>query len=288
MMMKNRDKSYWLFLFPSLFALIMVMFVPLVMGTYYSFTDWNGTRVTQFVGLEHYIRLFSDTDFINSLVFTGKFTLVVIVLINLIGLGLGLLLTRKSKLNTPLRTIFFMPNLIGGIILGFIWQFIFMRSFEAIAELTGLSFFSGWLSTTATGFWGLVILYVWQMSGYIMIIYISFINNIPEDIIEAADIDGASSWQIFWKIKFPMLAPAFTVSLFLTLSGAFKVYDQNMALTGGGPFNSTQMVAMNIFNTAFRDNNMAYAQAKAFTFLIIVVVISVTQLFISRRKEVSL
>jgi len=286
--MKSKHLSYWLFLFPSLFALVIVVFVPLLMGIYYSFTNWNGQGVTEFVGIEHYVRLFNDQDFINSLFFTARFTFVSLIGINLIGLVLALLLTRKSKLNTPLRTIFFMPNLIGGIILGFIWQFIFLRSFESIAEATGWSFFAGWLSTPLTGFWGLIILYLWQMSGYIMIIYISFLNNIPTDIIEAASIDGANNWQSFWKIKIPMLAPAFTVSLFLTLSGAFRVYDQNMALTGGGPFNSTQMVAMNIFNTAFRANNMAYAQAQAFVFLIFVTIISISQLYITRRKETNL
>lgn len=286
--MHNKSPYYWLFLAPALIALTTVLFVPLMMGGYYSLTDWDGQTVRSFLGFAHYIRLLSDSAFINALLFTGRFTFVVVILINVMGLGLALLVTRRSWFNTPLRTVFFMPNLIGGIILGFIWQFIFLRSFEAIAELTGLSFFSGWLSTPATAFWGLVILYVWQMSGYIMIIYISFLNNIPEEIIEAGTIDGASNSQIFWKIKFPMLAPAFTISLFLTLSSALRVYDQNMALTGGGPFNSTQMVAMNIFNTAFRANQMAYAQAQAMVFLLIGVIISIVQLYLTRKREVSL
>lgn len=286
--MKNKNISYWLFLAPSLFALTITVFIPLLMGIYYSFTDWNGQTVTQFVGINHYIRLFKDEQFLNALWFTIRFTFISLIGINVIGLGLAFLLTGKSKLNTPLRTIFFMPNLIGGIILGFIWQFIFLRSFENIAQATGWSFFSGWLSTSATGFWGLVILYLWQMSGYIMIIFISFINNLPQDIIEAAHIDGASKWHTFLRIKIPMLMPAFTVSLFLTLSGAFRVYDQNMALTGGGPFNSTQMVAMSIFNSAFREHNMAYAQSQAFIFLIFVTAISVIQLYLTRRKEMNL
>lgn len=286
--MNNKSPYYWIFIGPALMALILVLFVPLFMGAYFSLTDWNGQVVNQFIGFQNYSRLLSDTSFINSIWFTARFTVVSLILINVCGLLLALLLTRKSSLTTPMRTVFFMPNLIGGIILGFIWQFVFLRSFEAVAELTGFSFFSGWLSTPATAFWGLIILYVWQMSGYIMIIYISFLNNIPEEILEAGTIDGANASQIFWKIKFPMLAPGFTVSLFLTLSGALKVYDQNMALTGGGPFNSSQMVEMNIFNTAFRSNQMAYAQSQAIVFLLIVVVISVVQLQITRKREVSL
>jgi raffinose/stachyose/melibiose transport system permease protein len=243
--MNNKSFSYWAFLSMCLAALFIVLAMPLIMGIYYSFTNWDGNNVDKFVGLDNYKRLLTDEGFMNSLVFTGKFTVAAVIGINIIGLALALLVTQKFKFNTALRTAFFMPNLIGGIILGFIWQFIFIKSFESIAGITGFSFMSGWLSTTETGFWGLVILYVWQMAGYIMIIYISFLNNIPEELLEAAEIDGANSWQRFWRIKFPMLAPAFTVSLFLTLSGAFKVYDQNMALTAGGPFNSTEMTAMN-------------------------------------------
>ncbi len=288
--MTNKSITYWLFLTPCLLAMTIVLVIPLLSGIYYSFTDWNGIFLSEyeFVGFDNYLRLLSDTRFKDSLIFTTKFAITSIIGINVIGLGLALLVTQKFKFSTPLRTVFFMPNLIGGIILGLIWQFIFIRSFEAIGEILGMSFFSGWLSTPATGFWGLVILYVWQMAGYIMIIYISFLNNIPNELIEASMIDGANIWQRFWRIKFPLLAPAFTVSLFLTLSGAFRVYDQNMALTAGGPFGSTEMVAMNIFNSAFIRNDMAYAQAQAIVFLVIIVIISLIQIGITRKREVDL
>ncbi|GHU61565.1 ABC transporter permease [Clostridia bacterium] len=287
--MNNRSKSFWLFLAPSLLAMLVVLFIPLLTGTYYSMTDWNGIKIKQFLGLANYIRAFQDKRFLNSIWFTAKFSVAAIILVNIIGLGLALLVTqRESKLNNIFRTVFFMPNLIGGIILGFIWQFIFMKAFTAIGDATGIAFFQGWLSTTNTGFWGLVILFIWQMSGYIMIIYISFINNIPGEMIEAAKIDGATPWQAFWRIKFPMLAPAFTVSLFLTLSSAFKIYDQNLALTSGGPFDSTQMVAMNIVNEAFAVRNMGYAQAKAVIFLMIITIISIVQINITRKREVDL
>ena len=181
-----------------------------------------------------------------------------------------------------------MPNLIGGLILGFIWQFVFISAFTAIGEKVGIKALEGWLSTTKTGFWGLVILTAWQMSGYIMIIYIAHLESIPEDVLEAAKIDGATSFQRFRYIIFPLVAPAFTVSLFLTLSNSFKLYDQNLSLTGGAPYNSTQMVAMNIYNTAFVNNNMAFAQAKAVIFFIIIAIISLTQVYYNKKKEVEM
>lgn len=287
--MTNKSKSYWLFLAPCLIGMAVVLFVPLITGAYYAMTDWNGIKINEFLGLGNYIKAFQDKRFLGSIWFTTKFSVVAIILVNMIGLGLALLVTEKaSRLNNVLRTVFFMPNLIGGIILGFIWQFIFTKAFAAVGDATGIGFFKIWLSTTNTGFWGMIILFIWQMSGYIMIIYISFINNISEELIEAAEIDGATGWQAFWKIKFPMLAPAFTVSLFLTLSNAFKVYDQNLALTAGGPFDSTQMVAMNIVNEAFAVRHMGYAQAKAVIFLIIIAIVSVIQITITRKREVDL
>ncbi|WP_320163689.1 sugar ABC transporter permease [uncultured Trichococcus sp.] len=287
-MLTNRSKSFWLLLAPALIALIIVLFIPLMTGTYYSLTDWNGNTVGEFIGFDNYIRAFQDQGFIDSLVFTAKFSFVSVMLINVIALMLATLVTQNlGRWNTVFRTVFFMPNLIGGIILGFIWQFIFNKAFESIGDLTNIEFFKGWLDTPETGFWGLVILFVWQMSGYMMLIYISFLNNIPEEILEAANMDGASPLQTFIRIKLPMLMPAFTVTLFLTLSNAFKIYDQNLALTQGGPYNSTQMAAMNIYNEAFSMRNMGFAQSKAIIFLIIIVVISIIQISITRKKEIS-
>lgn len=287
--MKMKHSTYWVFLAPSLLALVIVLVIPFIQGVYYSLTEYNGFQVKEFVGFDNYLNLFKDDQFLYSLLFTGGFSVASVIGINIIGLLLALFVTQKmGKFNTIFRTVFFMPNLIGGIILGFIWQFIFLKAFVGIASLTGVDFFKGWLSDTETGFWGLVILFVWQMSGYIMIIYISFLNNIPGELIEAATIDGANGWQRFWKVKFPLLAPAFTVSLFLSLSNAFKVYDQNMALTAGGPFNSTQMATMNIYDTAFKVQDMGYAQAKAIIFLLIITIISVIQLYMTRKKEIDI
>lgn len=286
--LKKNGMFFWLFLAPVIVALFMVVVIPLFYGIYYSFTNWDGINQPQFIGIKNYIALFSDPEFVNSLWFTTKFAVVSVVLINVLGLGLALLVTQNLKGSNILRTIFFMPNLIGGLILGFIWQFVFIQGFEAIGNVVGIEALKGWLSTTNTGFWGLVILTAWQMSGYIMIIYIAHLESIPEDLIEAAQIDGASVFQRFRHIVFPLVAPAFTVSMFLTLSNSFKLYDQNLSLTAGGPFNSTQMVAMNIFNTAFGQNKMAYAQGKAVVLFIIVAAISLTQVYYNKKREVEM
>ncbi|UOQ86825.1 carbohydrate ABC transporter permease [Gracilibacillus salinarum] len=286
--MRNRDLSFWLFLTPVLLGLILVVIVPLIYGTVFSFTDWNGLSATTFVGLEHYLNLLHDQEFIDAIVFTILFSVVSIILLNALGLSLAILVTRQIKTNNMLRTIFFMPNLIGGLILGFIWQFIFISVFGDIGEALQIEAMQGWLSTTSTGFWGLVILTCWQMAGYIMIIYIAYLQNIPNELIEAAKIDGANSWQRFRNITFPLVAPAFTVSMFLTLSTSFKIYDQNLSLTNGGPFESTQMVAMEIVKTAFSANEMAYGQAKAVVFFIIVSIIALTQVYYNKKREVDM
>lgn len=285
---KKNDISFWLFLAPVLIAMIAVVIVPLVYGVGYSFTDWNGIDDPKVVGIKNYLKLVKDENFRNSLWFTAKFAVVSIFFINAFGLGLAMIVTQNIKSSKILRTIFFMPNLIGGLILGFIWQFIFIKAFSALGTLFGIESMKGWLATTETGFWGLVILMSWQMAGYIMVIYIAHLESIDQELIEAAEIDGANAWQRFRHIIFPLIAPAFTVSMFLTLSNSFKLYDQNLSLTAGGPYNSTQMVAMNIYNTAFSENLMAYAQAKAVVFFIIVAAISLTQVYINKKREVEM
>jgi len=286
--MRNRDLSFWLFITPVILALGLVVVVPFIYGFVYSFTNWNGITATEFLGLKNYITLFKDAEFRASLWFTTKFAVVAIILLNVFGLGLALLVTRNIKSNNFLRTIFFMPNLIGGLILGFIWQFIFISVFGNLGDLLGIEALNGWLSTTATGFWGLVILTTWQMAGYIMIIYIAYLESIPKELIEAAEVDGASSFEKFRHVTFPLVAPAFTISMFLTLSNSFKIYDQNLSLTNGGPFNSTQMVAMDIVKTAFTENKMAFAQSKAVIFFIIVAAVAITQVYYNKKREVDL
>lgn len=286
--MKNRSLSFWLFLTPTLVALALVVFIPMLEGLFYSFTDWDGLSFTKMVGFQNYITLLHDKAFVNAFWFTVAFVIVTVITLNVIGLGLALLVTQKFKGSSFLRTVFFMPNMIGGLILGFIWQFIFTQGFSALGSALHAGWLENWLTTENTGFWGLVIVTVWQMSSYIMIIYIAYLQNIPQEIIEAAEIDGASAWQRFTKITFPMIAPAFTVCMFLTLSNGFKIYDQNLSLTGGGPYNSTQMLAMDIVNTAYNSSNFSLAEAKAIVFFIIVAAISLIQVFYNRKREVDL
>ncbi|MBC9874873.1 carbohydrate ABC transporter permease [Macrococcoides bohemicum] len=288
--MKTKSLAFWLFLLPVLVALFMVIIIPFIYGIYYSFTNWNGdiSQTPGFVGFQNYVDLLKDDTFINALMFTFKYSIAAIFVINFIGLSLALIVTSKIKSKNLLRTVFFMPNLIGGLILGFIWQFIFTKVFAMIGEAIGSTALQGWLSDTNTGFWGMVILSTWQMAGYIMIIYIAYLENVPDDLLEAAEIDGANAWQRFKNITFPMVAPAFTVCMFLTLSGAFKIYDQNLSLTNGGPGNSTKMLAMDIVDTAFKMNHMGEAQAKAVVFFLIVTVISLTQVYYNKKREVEM
>lgn len=286
--MKKNNLSFWLFITPALFAFMLVVIIPLVFGIYYSFTDWNGINASniKFLGFDNYVKAFSDKGFTQSFLFTTKFTIVSVIILNIFGFGLALLVTRKSKISNLLRTIFFMPNLIGGLILGFIWQFIFKEVFASIGTSLHQQWMLGWLSDQKTGFYGMIILMSWQMAGYIMVIYVAAIQNIPPELVEAAKIDGANPWQRTKAIVFPLVRPAFTVSVFLTLSNSFKLFDQNLSLTAGGPANSTQMLAMNIYNTAFKFNEMGVSQAKAVIFLIIVGGITLTQVYFSKKGEV--
>lgn len=283
--MKRSRLGYWLFLAPCLIAFVVVVLYPAVSGLYYSLTDWNGIgRQANFVGLENYAKIFTDGQFWYSFGFTALFALVSVVLINLVGFSLALLVTKRFRGSNFLRGVFFMPNLIGGLLLGFAWQFIFTKVFSA----TGIPFLQGWLTNAPTGFLGLLIVMVWQMGGYMMIIYIAALQSIPDSVNEAAAIDGASGKRRLFSITLPMVRPAFTIGLFLTLSNSFKLFDQNLALTKGGPNNATQMLALNIYQTAFSFNRLGEAQAKAIFFLVSVAIITGIQLYLSKRSEVEL
>ncbi|MFT8469735.1 carbohydrate ABC transporter permease [Oenococcus sp.] len=283
--MFQKKYYYWLFVLPSLILISIIILIPFLIGIYYSFTNSNGITAS-WIGLKNYFLLFSDANFLQSCWLTFLFSLLSVAGINVIALSFALLVTRQDNRFTKfLRTIFFIPNLIGGILLGFIWQFIFIQVFGALGSQLHLSFFSGWLSTPESGLWGLVILFWWQMSGYIMLIYVAFLNAIPRSTIESAKLDGANEGQIFWWIKLPQLAPAFTISLFLTLANSFKLYEQNLALTNGGPYRSTEMIAMNIYNTAFVNYQQGYAQAAGILLFIFVALISFGQLYFSRKGE---
>jgi raffinose/stachyose/melibiose transport system permease protein len=280
---------FTLFVGPVLLAFILIVLIPFFTGIYYAFTDWNGvTGSVKWVGLDNFKYLFTeDKQFQQSFILTTKYTVVGIILTNLIGFGLALLVAQKLKTKNILRTVFFMPNLIGGLILGFIWQFIFVKGFASIGTLTGINLFElAWLGDAKTAFWGIVIVSVWQGAGYIMIIYIAALQNVPQELIEAARIDGANRFQVLRHITMPLVAPAVTICLFLTTASSFKVFDANLSLTNGGPFKSTEMLSLNIYIEAFVNNRYGIGEAKALIFFIVVAAITILQVTISKKREV--
>lgn len=277
------------FVGPALLFFTIVMIIPFVMGMYYSFTDWNGVSGNvAWVGIDNFKTIFTnDPDFWSSFWFTVRFTLLGVVLTNVVGFFLAYFLTKALKTRNMLRTIFFMPNVIGGLLLGFIWQFIFIKGFATLGDLTGWSFFNlPWLGDATTGFWAIVIVFVWQSSGYLMVIYIASLNNVSKEVLEAAQIDCASRSQTLRNIIVPLIMPAVTVGLFLAISWSFKMFDLNLSLTKGGPFKSTESVAMNIYNEAFLNNRYGLGTAKALLFFLIVAIITVIQVRITKSKEV--
>lgn len=281
-MEKALKKYSPIFVLPTLLAFIIGFIIPFFEGLYLSFCQFTTVKNAKFIGIGNYVRAFQDSTFLDSFGFTVKYAVVAIVLINVIALGLALLLTRNLRGTNIFRTIFFMPNLIGGIVLGYIWQILI----NCILSLSGLPLLM--LNSTA-GYWGLIILTGWQQIGYMMIIYIAGLQNVPDDLTEAASIDGATGWTTFWKVKLPMIMSSITVCVFLTLTNSFKLFDQNLALTAGEPYNTTAMLALNIYDTFYSRAGAQWkglGQAKAVLFCILVVVISFIQLKATRSKEV--
>jgi raffinose/stachyose/melibiose transport system permease protein len=278
-MQKTLKRYFPIFVLPTLIAFSFAFIIPFVMGVYLSFCKFKTITNAQFVGLENYIKIFADKDFVNAFGFTLKFSVVSIITINVFAFILALALTRKIKGTNLFRTVFFMPNLIGGIILGYIWR----QMINAVL----LKYETTLVANPTYGFWGLVILMNWQMIGYMMIIYVAGLQNVPTDLIEAAQIDGATSLQTLFKVKIPMVMPSITICLFLTVSNSFKLFDQNLALTAGAPSKKTAMLALDIYNTFYgRNGYEGVGQAKAVLFFIVVAVIALGQLVLTRRKEV--
>ena len=278
-MQKTLKRYFPIFVLPTLIAFSFAFIIPFVMGVYLSFCKFKTITNAQFVGLENYIKISADKDFVNAFGFTLKFSVVSIVTINVFAFILALALTRKIKGTNLFRTVFFMPNLIGGIILGYIWQ----QMINAVL----LKYETTLVANPTYGFWGLIILMNWQMIGYMMIIYVAGLQNVPTDLIEAAEIDGATSLQTLFKVKIPMVMPSITICLFLTVSNSFKLFDQNLALTAGAPSKKTAMLALDIYNTFYgRNGYEGVGQAKAVLFFIVVAVIALGQLVLTRRKEV--
>ena len=273
-------KYFPVFVLPTLLAFTIGFIVPFIMGVYLSFCKFTTVTDAKFVGLQNYVKIFTeDGTFGHALWYTTAFTVVSVVLINVIGFAVALLLTKKIKGTNIFRTVFFMPNLIGGIILGYVWQLLLNGLLLQINKTLTYS--------SVYGFWGLVILMCWQQIGYMMIIYIAGIQNIPGELIEAAKIDGATNRQLLRHVTIPMVMPSITICTFLTLTNSFKLFDQNLALTAGEPSNSSQMLALNIYETFYTRTGWEGAgQAKAVVFFIIVAVIAMLQNRLTRSKEV--
>lgn len=278
-MEKTLKRYFLVFVAPTLIAFAFAFIVPFVMGIYLSFCKFKTITDAQFIGFQNYVRIFGDSDFLNALWFTVRFSVLSILTINVFAFLLALALTRKIKGTNLFRTVFFMPNLIGGIVLGYIWQ--------QIINAVLLQYETTLVANAAYGFWGLVLIMNWQMIGYMMIIYIAGLQNVPSDVLEAAQIDGANGWQTLIRVKLPLVMPSITICLFLTVSNSFKLFDQNLALTAGAPRKRTAMLALDIYNTFYgRSGYEGVGQAKAVLFFIIVAIIALTQLAATRRREV--
>jgi raffinose/stachyose/melibiose transport system permease protein len=265
----------------------VVLIVPFVNGFYYTFTDWDGFKTDKFVGLTNYTDSFGEPAFWTTLRFTALFVVVSLILVNVVAFGLALIVTSKLKSKNFLRTFFFVPNLIGGVILGVIWQFIFNSALVALAEKYNWELFKeSWLQDTHKAFWALIIVTVWQSSGYMMIVYITGLISIENEVIEASQIDGSSPLRTLFSIKIPLMAQAFTIALFLTLRNGFMAYDVNVALTGGGPFRTTELISMHIFEDAFAEGDFGTGQAKAVIMFLMVALAALVQVTVSKRYEV--
>ena len=269
----------------AIFTVVLV--VPFVNGFYYTFTDWDGFKVDKFVGFSNYSESFTDPKFWSTLKFTGLFVVVSLILVNVVAFGLALIVTSNLRSRNFLRTLFFVPNLVGGVVLGVIWQFIFNSAIVALANKYDWELFKqSWLQDTNKAFWALIIVTVWQSSGYMMIVYITGLVSIENDVLEASQIDGASPLRTLFAIKIPLMAQAFTIALFLTLRAGFMAYDVNVALTGGGPFRTTELISLHIFQDAFGEGNFGTGQSKAVIMFIVVALAALIQVTVSKRYEV--
>lgn len=278
--MEKAIRKYWpVFVLPTMAAFMIGFIVPFIEGIYLSFCKFTTIKDADFVGIGNYIEAFKDTTFPHAFGFTAVFAIVTLVLVNVLAFALALALTQKIKGTNIFRTIFFMPNLIGGIVLGYIWQLIFDGIFSHFDMALKLN--------AKLGFWGLVILICWQQIGYMMIVYIAGLQAIPDSLKEAAMIDGANAWKRLFHVTIPNMMPSITICTFLTITNSFKLFDQNLSLTGGEPLHKTEMLALNIYDTFYgRVGYEGVGQAKAVIFFLAVIVIGMLQLRLTRSKEV--
>lgn len=295
---QKRKLTEGLFLLPTILAFLVVQIIPFLYGIYYSFTDWQGTSAAvTWVGLKNYVTIFQDKAFLHSFLVTLEFTIFNVIAVNVLAFLISLLVTSEIRGRNIYRAGFFIPNLIGGIVLGSIWQFIFSNILPSVGQALNIAGLSKSLITNAsTVMFTMVTVNTWQYAGYIMLIFVAAIQGIPKSVMEAAEVDGAPYWRRIRSIQIPLMANSFTISLFLTLTNSFKMFDVNVALTNGGPtglwnktiVNSSELLALNIYNTAFKYNKMAQGQAKAVIFFLVLVVFSVIQVSWNKSKEVEM
>lgn len=273
---------------PTIIGFTLALLIPFLYGFYLTLMNMSSpVSPLQFAGLDNYKIAFQDTRFWSSMWLTLKFVAATIVLVNVVGFALAYLVTSGLKAQNFFRTAIFTPNLIGGLVLGYIWKFIFIQSLPDIGEKLGIEMLRlGWLGDKQMAFWALVVVTIWQSAGYMMIIFIAGLINVPKDVLEASTIDGANAWQRLTRMTLPLMVPSFVVTIFLTLKGAFMVYDLNFSLTEGGPFNSTMMVSMHVVQKAFTETNYGVGQAEAIILFVVVTVVTGLQVYFSKKKEV--
>lgn len=288
---KHRKIINVLFLFPLVFSFFVTVIIPFGCGIFYSLTDWNGIKFENFVGLQNYVTMFQQKDYVYSFIVTFMFTVCNMIAVNVVAFALALLCTSKVKGRNIYRAAFFVPNLIGGIVLGYVWQFIFNKVFISVIEGS-----KSMLTDPNLALLAILIVSTWQYAGYIMMIYVTGLQGVPKDVLEASGVDGANAWTTLFKIKMPMIMNTFTVCIFLTLVNSFKQFDLNFAITNGAPsrilagkaVQATEFLALNIYKTAIGKNQYALGQTKAVVFFIILAVVSLTQVAISKKKEVEM
>ena len=290
---KNREKAknlgtFFLFAGPSLFFFCMAILVPLIFGIYLTFTDWNGiSKEKNIIGLQNYITAFQDGSFWQSLLLTMVFTMVSVLVVNYVAFVLARLVTSGVRFQNFYRASFFTPNLIGGVVLGYIWQFIFGRVLVAFGKSMGIGFLSkSWLSSTNLAVAALILVTVWQYSGYMMLIYIAGLMNIPKELIEAGKIDGCDDKKCRKYIVMPLMTSSFIICIFLTITRCFMTYDLNFSLTEGNPFGSTVMASMYVYRKAFSEKNYGLGQTEAIILFVVCAIVSMLQIYVTKRREV--
>ncbi len=281
--------DYAIFMLPALVLFVALCLTPFFQQIWYSFTNWDGIKSSyDFMGISNYVKVFNDAKYWTSMWFTLKFTFFVTIFTNLIGFFWAYGLSKDVPFRNFMRAGFYMPKIVGGVILGFVWRFIFQNLFPVLGELLGVEWFSQtWFATGESSFWALVIVMTWSQAGYMMIIYLAGLTSISDDYLEAARVDGARPHHVLLRIVLPLIMPSVTQCLFLSIVNCLRMYDLNISLTNGNPFRMSEAVTMNVYQTAFSSNQLGYGSAKAFVLVLIIALISICQVALTSRKEVT-